>query len=60
MGSYIFSIGVPSFFLDASNASHGDMGQITFNDIVILISLSGESEELKILSNTHTEIKILN
>ncbi len=41
------SIGIPSFFLDASNASHGDMGQITSNDIVILISLSGESEELK-------------
>ena len=34
------SIGIPSFFLDASNASHGDMGQITSNDIVILISLS--------------------
>ena len=28
------SIGIPSFFLDASNASHGDMGQITTNDIV--------------------------
>tara|TARA_B100001250_G_scaffold337035_1_gene303714 strand:- start:240 stop:1217 length:978 start_codon:yes stop_codon:yes gene_type:complete len=41
------SIGIPSFFLDASNASHGDMGQITLNDIVILISLSGKSEELK-------------
>ena len=41
------SIGVPSFFLDASSASHGDMGQITLNDIVILISLSGQSEELK-------------
>ncbi len=41
------SIGIPSFFLEASNASHGDMGQITSNDIVILISLSGESEELK-------------
>jgi len=41
------SIGIPSFFLDASNASHGDMGQITSNDIVILISLSGQSEELK-------------
>ncbi len=41
------SIGIPSFFLDASNASHGDMGQITANDIVILISLSGQSEELK-------------
>tara|TARA_B100001250_G_C19787238_1_gene784763 strand:- start:302 stop:1282 length:981 start_codon:yes stop_codon:yes gene_type:complete len=41
------SIGTPSFFLDASNASHGDMGQITSNDIVILISLSGKSDELK-------------
>tara|TARA_B100001175_G_scaffold178545_1_gene151710 strand:- start:3417 stop:4394 length:978 start_codon:yes stop_codon:yes gene_type:complete len=41
------SIGIPSFFLDASNASHGDMGQITSNDIVILISFSGQSEELK-------------
>ena len=41
------SIGIPSFFMEASNASHGDMGQITSNDIVILISLSGESEELK-------------
>ena len=41
------STGTPSFFLDASNASHGDMGQITSNDIVILLSLSGESSELK-------------
>ena len=41
------STGTPSFFLDASNASHGDMGQVTSNDILILISLSGESDELK-------------
>ena len=41
------STGTPSFFLDPSNASHGDMGQITASDIVILISLSGESNELK-------------
>ena len=41
------STGTPSFFLGASNASHGDMGQITSNDIVILISNSGRSEELK-------------
>jgi len=41
------STGTPSFFLDAANASHGDMGQITSNDVVILISLSGESNELK-------------
>ena len=41
------STGTPSFFLEASNASHGDMGQITSNDLVILISLSGKSDELK-------------
>ena len=41
------STGTPSFFLDASNASHGDLGQITSNDIVILISNSGKSDELK-------------
>ena len=41
------STGTPSFFLDATNASHGDMGQITSNDIVILISNSGQSDELK-------------
>ena len=41
------STGTASFFLDASNASHGDMGQIVSNDVVILISNSGQSEELK-------------
>ena len=41
------STGTASFFLDASNASHGDLGQITSNDILILISNSGQSEELK-------------
>ena len=41
------STGTPSFFLDASDASHGDMGQITSKDIVVLISNSGQSNELK-------------
>ena len=41
------STGTPSFYLDALNASHGDMGQITSNDIVILLSNSGQSNELK-------------
>ena len=40
------STGTSSFFLDASNASHGDMGQISSNDVVILISNSGQSNEL--------------
>lgn len=41
------STGTSSFFMDASNASHGDMGQISSNDVVVLISLSGSSSELK-------------
>ena len=41
------STGTSSFFMDASNASHGDMGQINSNDVIILISLSGSSSELK-------------
>ncbi len=56
------STGTPSFFLDASNASHGDMGQITSNDILILISLSGQSEELKNIiqyTSRNTNIKLI-
>ena len=41
------SVGIPSFFCHPSEALHGDMGQITSNDVVILISLSGQSNELK-------------
>ena len=53
------STGTSSFFLDASNASHGDMGQITSNDIVILLSLSGESSELKNIIQYANRNKIL-
>ena len=56
------STGTPSFFLDASNASHGDMGQITSNDTVILISLSGQSDELKNIiqySSRNKHIKLI-
>ena len=52
------STGTPSFYLDASDASHGDMGQITSNDVVILISLSGESDELKNIIQYVPEIEI--
>jgi len=40
------SIGVPSIFLHAADGTHGDLGMITSNDIVIAISNSGESEEI--------------
>ena len=47
VSSTLASVGTPSFFVDASSCSHGDLGQISSNDILILISNSGESIELK-------------
>ena len=47
IASTLSSVGTPSFFVDASSCSHGDLGQITSNDILILISFSGETSELK-------------
>jgi arabinose-5-phosphate isomerase len=41
------STGTPSFFIHPSEASHGDLGMITENDVVILLSNSGETKELK-------------
>ena len=47
ISSTLSSVGTPSFFIDASSCSHGDLGQISSNDVLILISLSGETDELK-------------
>ena len=41
------SVGTPSFSLSANDCSHGDLGSISKKDILILISYSGSSEELK-------------
>ena len=41
------SVGTPSFSLSASDCSHGDLGSISKKDILILISYSGSTEELK-------------
>ena len=41
------SVGTPSFPISASDCSHGDLGKITNQDILILISYSGNTEELK-------------
>lgn len=40
------STGIPSFFVHPAEASHGDLGMITDDDVVIAISNSGESREL--------------
>jgi len=47
ISSTFSSVGISSFFVDAAACSHGDLGQISSNDILILISFSGESSELK-------------
>ena len=47
IASTMSSVGTPSFSISANDCSHGDMGSITKKDILILISNSGSSEELK-------------
>ena len=41
------SVGSPAFAISASDCSHGDLGSISKKDILILISYSGETQELK-------------
>ncbi len=53
------SIGTPSFSLSASDCSHGDMGSISKKDVLILISYSGNSLELKNIINYANRNKIL-
>ena len=46
IASTLASTGTPAFFVHPAEASHGDLGMITANDVVIGISNSGESSEL--------------
>ena len=41
------SVGTPAFALSASDCSHGDLGSISKKDVLILISYSGETQELR-------------
>ena len=41
------SVGIPSFFVDPTGVSHGDAGQIEKKDILVVISNSGNTAELK-------------
>jgi arabinose-5-phosphate isomerase len=40
------STGTPAFFMHPAEASHGDLGMVTSDDVVIAISNSGETEEI--------------
>ncbi len=50
------SLGTPSFFMHPGEAMHGDLGMVTKDDFVILMSYSGESEEVVRLLPTLHEI----
>lgn len=43
------STGTPSIFLHAADAIHGDLGMVQKRDVVLIISKSGESPEIKVL-----------
>jgi arabinose-5-phosphate isomerase len=45
------STGTPAFFVHAAEASHGDLGMITSDDVIIALSWSGEQPEMKNLVN---------
>ena len=53
------SVGTPSFNLSASEASHGDLGMISKKDILIIISNSGETTELKNIIQFANRNKVL-
>src|ERR1043165_3337153 len=45
------STGTPAFFVHAAEASHGDLGMITPDDVIVALSWSGEQPEMKNLVN---------
>jgi len=46
LAATLASTGTPSFFVHATEAMHGDLGMITTNDVVLMISNSGETDDL--------------
>jgi len=59
IASTLSSVGTPSFNLSASDSSHGDLGSITKKDVLILISYSGQTNELKNIIQYANRNKIL-
>ena len=53
------STGTPAFFVHAADASHGDLGMITSDDVILALSWSGETEELKDLINYSRRFRIV-
>jgi arabinose-5-phosphate isomerase len=49
IASTMASTGTPAFFVHPAEASHGDLGMITRDDVVVALSYSGESDELRMI-----------
>jgi arabinose-5-phosphate isomerase len=52
------STGTPAFFVHPSEASHGDLGMITPDDVILALSWSGETVELKDLTDYSRRFRI--
>ncbi len=50
LAATLASTGTPAFFVHAAEANHGDLGMITPDDVVIMLSNSGETDELVTLA----------
>jgi arabinose-5-phosphate isomerase len=50
LAATLASTGTPAFFVHPTEASHGDLGMITADDVVIMLSNSGETDELVMLT----------
>ena len=56
--STLSSTGTPAIYINAAEASHGDLGMLTKKDLLIIFSFSGETEEiLKILPSCKKKVK---
>jgi len=58
LAATLASTGTPAFFVHAAEASHGDLGMITADDVIIALSWSGETVELKNLINYSRRFRI--
>jgi arabinose-5-phosphate isomerase len=52
------STGTPAFFVHSAEASHGDLGMITADDVIVALSWSGEQPEMKNLITSATRFRI--
>src|SRR6201999_4000232 len=52
------STGTPAFFVHSAEASHGDLGMITADDVIVALSWSGEQPEMKNLITYAKRCKI--